>query len=203
MEQHATTPPRGGILLGMSSRVRLALVSSGLALLAGCSSSAQPLPPNALTVAPVATQVAAVRSGAATPSGTALALATQLAPTIQVVQQTVGPIATSVARSPVHITGVNVTSDDTTIVVQNSGSAPVNLQGWTLLLGPNIPITLQNVQLAPGQTRTLHTAMGTDTDSDVYLNIASVGSIATTFAPGQRAVLVGPDNQIASVFGTG
>jgi len=175
-------------------------VSGSLLLAAGCSSGAQPLPPNALTVAPVATQVAAIRSGSETPSGTAVALATELAPTLQVLEQTVGPVATSVAQSTVHMTGLNVTSADTTIVVQNSGSSAVNLEGWTLLLGPNIPLTLPSIQIAPGQSLTLHTAAGTNTASDVYLNIASNGSIATTFARGQRAVLVDPNKQIASVF---
>src|SRR5215470_15062596 len=99
-----------------------------LAAVVACS--APPAPPSAPTVAVIATQVSAIRSGDATPSATAQAVATRLAPTLQVVQQTIGPIATSVARSPVHITGVNVTADDTTVVVQNSGSAEVNLQGW-------------------------------------------------------------------------
>jgi hypothetical protein len=184
----------------MPWRVALCAISGPLVLIAACSPNAQPLPPNSLTVAPVATQVAEIRSGNATPSGTAVALATQLAPTLQVLQQTVGPVATSVAQSTVHITGVSVASDDTTVVLQNSGSSPVSLQGWTLLLGANIPLTLPPIMLAPGQTRTLHTAAGTTTDSDVFLGVASVGGIAATFAPGQRAVLVGPNNQVASVF---
>ena len=185
-------------------RVRSALtlfgsVAGGLVLMAACT-SAQPLPPNALTVAPVATQVAAIVSGTATASGTAQAVATRLAPTLQIVQQTVGPIATSIAQSSVHITGLNVTASDTTVVLQNSGSSPVNLQGYTLLMGPNIPLTLPPIMLAAGQTRTLHMAAGTTTDSDVFLNVPSVGAIATTFAPGQRAVLVTPDDQIISIF---
>jgi hypothetical protein len=159
-----------------------------------------PAPPSPPTVAAVATQVRAIQSGTATPSGTAQAVATRLAPTLQAVQQTVGPIATSVARSPVHITSVVVTPDDPTVVLQNSGSAPVSLDGWTLLMGPNIPLTLPGITLAPGQSRTLHMSMGTNTDSDVFLNVASVGAIATTFAPGQRAYLIMPDDQVASVF---
>jgi hypothetical protein len=202
MGKRSAMPPRSAAALAVTLRFALGAVSGGLVLVAACT-SAQPIPPNALTVAPVATQVAAIRSGAATPSGTAQAVATRLAPTLQAVQQTVGPIATSVALSTVHITAVNVTADDTTIVVQNSGGSQVNLQGWTLLLGPNIPLTLPSIALAPGQTRTLHVAMGTDTDNDVFLNVQSVGAIATTFAPGQRAVLVAPNDQVASIFGTG
>jgi hypothetical protein len=180
--------------------VALCAISGPLVLIAACSPNAQPLPPNSLTVAPVATQVAEIRSGAATPSGTAVALATRLAPTLQVVQQTVGPIATSVAQSTVHITALNVAASDTTIVIQNSSSSQVTLEGWTLLLGANIPLSLPPIALAPGQSRTIHTATGANTDSDVFLNTASPGGIATTFAPGQRAVLVGSDNQVASIF---
>ncbi len=115
---------------------------------------------------------------------------------------TVGPIATSLAQSTLHITGVNITAADSTVVVQNSGSAPVNLQGWTMFFGPNIPITLPPIMLAPGQTRTLHVAAGTTTDSDVYLNVPSVGAIATTMTPGQRVVLVDPNEQILAFFTT-
>ena len=176
-------------------------VAGCLGMVVACSPP--PAPPSAPTVAVVATQVAAIRSGDATPSATAQAVATRLAPTLQVVQQTIGPIATSVAQSPVHITGVNVTADDTTVVLQNSGSSEVNLQGWSLLLGRNIALTLPPITLAAGQTRTLHLAAGTTTDSDVFLNTPSVGGVAITFAPGQRAVLVQPNDQVASVFGTG
>jgi hypothetical protein len=171
-----------------------------LLVFAACGSPAAGPPPSAPTVAAIATQVGAIRSGAATPSGTTQAVATRLAPTLQVLQQTVGPIATSVAKSTVHITALNVTPDDSTIVVQNSGTSEVNLQDWTLFLGPNIPLTLPSITLASGQTRTLHVASGTTTESDVFLAIPSVGAIATTFAPGQRAVLVQPDDQVASVF---
>jgi hypothetical protein len=104
-----------------------------------------------------------------------------------------------VAQSPVHITSVSVMADDTTVGVQNSGSSQVDLAGWTMLLGANIPITLPSITLAPGQTRTLHMSDGTTTDTDVYLNLASVGAIATTFAPGQRVVLVTPENEVASI----
>jgi len=181
-------------------RVVLGL-ATWLGLVVACSPP--PAPPSAPTVAVVATQVSAIRSGDATPSATAQAVATRLAPTLQVVQQTIGPIATSVARSPVHITAVNVGADDTTVVLQNAGSGEVNLEGWSLLLGRNIALTLPVIKLAAGQTRTVHLGSGTTTDTDVFLNTPSVGGVAITFAPGQRAVLVQPDDQVASVFGTG
>lgn len=176
-------------------------VTGGVLLAVACGSP-QPPPPSPPTIAAVASQVQAIQSGAATPSGTAVAQATRLAPTLQALQLTVGPIATSVAKSTVHITGVSITPSDSTIVVQNSGSAPVTMQGWTLLMGPNIPITLPPIMFAPGQTRTLHVASGTTTESDVFLAIPSVGAIATTMTPGQRVVLVGPDDEVMAIFAT-
>jgi hypothetical protein len=188
--------------LRFATALRALVFPCTLVLFAACGSPGAGPPPSPPTVAAIASQVSAIRSGAATPSGTAQAVATLMAPTLQVLQQTVGPIATSVAKSTVHITAVTITPDDSTIVVQNSGSSEVNLQDWTLLLGPNIPLTLPSITLAPGQTRTLHVASGTNTENDVFLAIPSVGAIATTFAPGQRAVLVTPDDQVASIFAT-
>src|SRR5215467_8891276 len=111
--------------LRSATALRALVVPVTLVLFAACGSPAAGPPPSAPTVAAAATQINAIRSGAATPGATTLALATRFAPTIQVVQQTVGPIATSVAKSTVHITAVNVTPDDSTIVVQNSGSSEV------------------------------------------------------------------------------
>src|SRR5436189_4964134 len=121
-------------MLQMPIRIALFGVVSWAIVVVACVGPQTQAPnvPNAPTVSAAATQVSAIQSGTATPSATAEALATQLAPTLQVVQQTVGPIATSVARSTVHITSVDVTADDTTVGVQNTGSAELNLQGWAL-----------------------------------------------------------------------
>lgn len=184
----------------MSVCVAVAAASGWLVLAVACNPSPPPASPP--TVAAAATAVQAINSGVATPGPTAQAVATRLAPTLQALQVTVGPIATSIAQSTVHVTGVNITPSDSTVVVQNSGSSPVNLQDWTLFFGPNIPITLPPIMLAPGQTRTLHVAAGTTTDSDVFLNVPSVGAIATTMTPGQRVVLVDPNEQIAGFLTT-
>jgi competence protein ComEC len=182
-----------------STRLAIAAVVSWLGALVACGTPT-PTVPSAATVSAARTQVTEIQSGAATPGSTAQAIATRIAPTLQVVQQTVGPIATSIARSTVQITSVNVDATDITIGVHNSASAPASLEGWTLLLGPNIALTLPPISLAPGQTRTLHLGAGTDTESDVYLNTGSVGGVSITFSPGQRAVLVAPGDQVASVF---
>jgi hypothetical protein len=185
-----------------AARVGLLLGLGGIVVTLACSPQPTLTPAGAATVTVARTQISQIQSGAATPGSTAQALATLIAPTLQIVQQTVGPIATSVARSPVQITAVDVASDNTTVGVHNSSSAPVNLDGWTLFLGPNIAITLPPIDVAAGQSRNVHLAAGETTESDVYLGASSVGGVAMTFAPGQRAVLVAPDDQVASVFAT-
>jgi hypothetical protein len=170
-----------------------------LAAMLACGAPSPP-PPSAPTVAAVKKEVAAAVKGEATLSPTLQAVATRVAPTVQALLQTVGPIATSVALSPVQITDVDVDPSNTTVTVRNSGSAAVNLEGWTLLLGPSIAIALRDIPLEPGQTRTLNLSSGTDTADNVFLGTASSGAIATTFAPGQRAVLIGPNDQVASIL---
>jgi hypothetical protein len=169
-----------------------------LAALLACSAPSPP-PPSPPTIAAAATQMVAVKKGEATLSATAQAVATRVAPTVQAIMETVGPIATSVAVSPVRITDVDINPNNTTVTIHNSGSAAVNLDGWTLLLGPSISIALREIRFDPGQTRTLNLSTGTDTPDNVYLDTSS-GGVAITFAPGQRAVLVAPGDQVASVF---
>src|SRR5215467_4441511 len=110
------------------------------------------------------------------------AIATRVAPTVIAA-------ATSSALSPVQITSVVVNPADTTVMIKNGGQSSVNLQEWTLLLGPSIQLTLPPINIDAGQTKTLHMGAGTSTPTDIYLNSSAAG-IAMTFAPGQRAVLV-------------
>ena len=137
--------------------------------------------------------------GEATLSATAQAVATRVAPTVEAIVQTVGPIATSVALSSVHITDVDVDANNTTVTIRNSGSSAVNLNGWTLLLGPSIAITLRDIQFEPGQTRTLNLSAGTDTPDNVFIDTSS-GAVVTTFAPGQRSALIAPNDQVQSIY---
>ena len=120
------------------------------------------------------------------------AIATRVAPTVIAA-------ATSSALSPVQITAVSVEPADTTIMVKNGGASTVKLDDWTLLLGPSIQLTLPPISIDPGETKTLHVGAGKSTTSDIYLNSSAAG-VAMTFAPGQRAVLVGPNDTVASVY---
>jgi hypothetical protein len=146
--------------------------------------------------------VSAMRQATATAlAPTAQAVATRVAPTVvAAATQAVGAASTSVAASTVHVANVVVDANDTTVTIQNSGTSPINLLGWTLVLGPNMSVVLGDIPLGAGMTRTLHFSQGIDTPSDVYLGFGSnVASASLT--PGSRVVLVQPvDNTIASVY---
>jgi hypothetical protein len=104
-----------------------------------------------------------------------------------------------VATSTVHVTNVNVGETDTIVAIQNNGSSPMSLAGWTLVLGPNVSVELSDIALKPGQTRQLHFSNGADTDSDVYLGVGST-AVHSSLQPGARVVLISPPDQIASVY---
>jgi hypothetical protein len=151
------------------------------------------------TLGPVATAVTLAHQVAATAiAPTANAVATQVAPTVQAVA-TSGAVATSVAQSPVQVTSVSGTGTDGTIAIHNSGQSAANLTGWTLLVGPSFSAGLVDVVVGPGQTITLHLGPGVDSATDTYLGLGSAIA-SSAFDAGTRIVLVGPANQIASVY---
>jgi hypothetical protein len=123
-----------------------------------------------------------------------------VAPTVQAAAtQVVGSVGTSVAESPVHVINVAVSGTDTTVTIQNSGSSPMSLKGWTLVMGPDMSIVLGDINVNAGQARHLHFSEGTDNDSDVYIGFGSTAAHGS-LQPGSRVVLIAPPNQIASVY---
>jgi hypothetical protein len=149
----------------------------------------------------IAPTLAATREAMATAAApTAQAIATQVAPTIQAVAtQMVASVGTAIATSTVHVSNVSVTTADTSISIQNTGATPVNLAGWTLVLGPDMSVALSDITIKPGQTRLLHFSQGTDGENDVYMGFGSTMANAS-LKPGSRVVLIQPPNQIASVY---
>jgi hypothetical protein len=155
------------------------------------------------TAQSAATDVSAMRQATATAlAPTAQAVATRVAPTVSAAgTQVVSSVGTSVAQSTVHVTNVTVNPNDTTIAIQNSGSAPVNLAGWTLVVGPNMSVLLGDILLAPGMTRTIHFSQGIDTQTDVFMGFGANVAQAS-LSPGTHVILIQapPDNSIASVY---
>jgi Lamin Tail Domain len=72
---------------------------------------------------------------------------------------------------------------DSTITLQNSGSSPVDLSGWSLVIG-TVSIRLPaNTRVDAGQRLVLHTGTGTSTGQDVYLG-QDFNTLATAIQPG-------------------
>src|SRR6478735_2670933 len=76
------------------------------------------------------------------PANSPQAIATRVAPTIIALSGTLTVGAATVAASPILISDVNVSPSDTTVVLMNSSSSPVNMDGWLLFLGPSIQFPL-------------------------------------------------------------
>jgi hypothetical protein len=110
-------------------------------------------------------------------------------------------VATSVAASPVSITGVDPNQADATVSVRNNSAARVNISGWHLAVGTSTAPLLDtaNLGIDPSQTIKLHLALGTSTPGNVYLGQASSG-LAHSLTPGQRVSLTDFDGDIASVY---
>src|SRR5438876_5204964 len=148
-----------------------------------------------------ATSVTAARQATATAlAPTAQSVATRVAPTLQArVTQLASEVSTSVAVSPLHVINVTVSSDDAIVVIQNGGSAAMNLAGWTLMMGPDFSIVLGDINVNAGQTRALHFSLGTDNSSDVFIGFGS-NAARLSLQPGSRVVLIAPPDQVASIY---
>jgi len=131
---------------------------------------------------------------------TAQSVATRVAPTVQAAAtQVVSAVGTPVAVSPLHITDVTVSSDDTTVVIQNGGSGSMNLDGWTLVMGKDFSMVLGDITISAGQSRALHFSQGTDTSRDIFMGFGA-NAARLSLQPGARVVLIAPPDQIASIF---
>ena len=150
------------------------------------SPAASPAPTAA---SPVATAAAAAASPAATAVAAASPLATQAAPAV----------GTAVAASPVRIVGAQLNPVDTTLSVQNAGSAEVDMSGWRLRVGSTTATLPANTRVAPGGTITLHTGSGTSTGSDVYLGQDAM-ALLSGLQPGASVSLVDGQGQVISEF---
>lgn len=63
----------------------------------------------------------------------------------------------------------NTNLNDEYITVENTGSEPLDLSGWTVTDAVGHTYTIPSgVTLAPGESLTLHTGTGTNTQTDLY-----------------------------------
>ncbi|MBV9322389.1 MAG: lamin tail domain-containing protein [Chloroflexi bacterium] len=152
------------------------------------------------TAQAAATPVAATAQAAAAQVATSLpptvaALATQAAGTLQ------PAVATTVAASRVQISQASVNQGDPTVTIQNSGSSPVDVGGWTLALGPFLVIlpTSGDMSIQPGQLVVVHLSQGTSSPPDVFVGAPPAPAVAA-LQRGAPLVLVDPRGQPTSIY---
>jgi hypothetical protein len=196
----------------------------GCVLLAACGRSSTPTSTPAPTIVPI-TPTPTRAASAVQPTGTqavaaaltgqnqlaGTSVASQSVPTTQATATRVAATqalpslppaaATSVAASPVSITGVQPSQSDATVMVRNTSTDRVNLSGWHLLVGTATAPLLDsgNLMVDPNQTITLHLSLGTSAPGNVYLGQAS-GALGRAMTPGQLVTLTDFDGDVASVY---
>lgn len=170
----AASPAAATVVAG-ASPAAATVVAGASPVAATVVATASPVAATAgAVVAPAATQVA----GAASPAATQAAAASPAA-------------ATAAAASPVRISGVQVSSADSTIAVQNAGSAAVDLGGWRLRVAGATATLPANARVGPGESLTIHTGSGTSSGRDVYLGQEGA-SLVGALQPGATVALVDP-----------
>ena len=138
------------------------------------------------------------------PTSSSLSSTTSAAPTAVTAASTAvaGAAAagsTAVAAAPVQIASANVSPADATVTLLNSGSQPLSLSGWTLMVG-STPISLPSSATIPANQRlTLHSANGADSGTDVYLG-GKVPNLTSMLQPGTRVALENPSGAPVTAF---
>jgi hypothetical protein len=84
---------------------------------------------------------------------------------------------------------VQASPTDSTITVQNSGTAAVDLSGWRLRAGTSTAALPANTRVAPGESLTVHTGSGTSSGQDVYLGQEGA-ALASGLQPGATVALL-------------
>jgi len=195
---------RFGLLLGAItvSTTAVAACSGTTAPGASAGPTVQAAATNAVpTVQALATQAAPTVQAVATQvAPTVQAAATNAAPTVQAVATQAAPVTATVsAAAPVRVTDARLTSNDANVVLQNTGNQPVNLSGWSLLVGTARVQLPAGVDMQPAKTVTVHTTAGTNTDSDVYLG-QEAQTLASQLHPGVTIALTNPAGGTISSF---
>ena len=124
--------------------------------------------PAAATVVAAASPAAATVGVAASPvAGTVVAAASPVAGTV--VAAASPAVTAATAASPVRITNVQLSPTDTTITIQNTGNAAVDMAGWKLQVGSATVALPSGARAAPNESVTIHTVAGASAGRDIYL----------------------------------
>jgi len=162
-----------------------------LLLLAACAPA--PAVPTPAPAQPTATpfHADAIATYASSPAATAAVVAA----------------ATSVAVSPVQISEATVDPgnfENSSITLHNSGTQPVDLSGWVILVGSyrvKFP-TNDYMTLEPAHSKIVHLSSTDDPVSgdNLYLGMGSVSVGTGAVTSGDRIVLVNSQGKVASTY---
>jgi hypothetical protein len=94
---------------------------------------------------------------------------------------------------------VSANAQDTTVTLHDSGPTTMNLNGWTLLIGPAFYIGLTGVSVGSGQNMTL-AFHGWGGHANRYISRNRSSVVTSALDPRARVVLVAPGNQAASLY---
>jgi Lamin Tail Domain len=165
------------------------LAVGALAGLSACTAAPAPAAPTVAAVATAASPAAATVVAAASPLATQATAASPVAATVAVaaspavatavtaaspavatVVAAASPAVTAAtAASPVRITNVQLSPTDTTITLQNTSNAAVDMAGWKLQVGSATAALPSGARVAPNESVTIHAGAGTSGGSDIYL----------------------------------
>ena len=183
-----------------TNRLSYLAATLGLTTLLACAPAAAPAAPTPKPAAPAASPAASpIASPAASPavaSPVATSAAALASPAATTAAAASPAAATAAAASPVRITAAQITPTDTTITVQNAGTAAVGMAGWKLRVGTATATLPGNASVAPNDTVTIHTASGTSAGKDIYLG-QEASALLSGLQPGATVALV--DAQGATV----
>jgi hypothetical protein len=99
----------------------------------------------------------------------------------------------------VQIANATVTPADTTVTLLNPSSQPLSLSAWTLMVGTTSVPLPSSATIPANQSLTLHSATGTNSNSDVYLG-GTVPNLSAILQPGTRVSLENPSGSPVTAF---
>ena len=196
----------------MHRLARLVLLGAMCGVACTAPAPASPTPPPApaptASTSPAVPAVSPAASPAPSPSPAVLSspsasraavAAPSLSPSVAGSPAALPTVVGTPVTTGLQITGVQLSPQDATITLQNTGTTVIDLAGWQLRVGSQQAVLPPNTVALPGQAITLHAASGTSSGTDVYLGTVAP-ALATGLQPGAQVTLVDPTGRTATQF---
>jgi hypothetical protein len=122
-------------------------------------------------------------------------VATQVAPRVEALATRVAKSTVPAGAPPIRIADVRFTPSDLAVVIHNEGDEAIELAGYQVRIGGHTLALDHAVALDPGESMTIHTGAGTDTETDVYLG-ENMATIASAFLADPSVALLDGDGAV-------